>query len=50
MSYKEPSHPYHRIQNALISGHVPAFSEGNDNVERKVLGNEVPNGPKGRRR
>jgi hypothetical protein len=44
---KEPKHPYHGLQNKLLGGHVPAFSEGGDKLEKKVLGREVPN--RGRR-
>jgi hypothetical protein len=40
-------HPYHAIGDHLIGGHVPAFDEGGDKLEKKVLGREVPN--KGRR-
>lgn len=40
----EPKHPYHKISNHLIGGHVPAFDEGGDRLEKKVLGKEVPNG------
>ncbi len=46
----EPKHPYHRVQNALLGGPIPGFSEGNDNVEKKVLGREIPNGSKRRGR
>jgi hypothetical protein len=36
-------HPYHKVQNHLIGGHVPAFDEGGDRLEKKVLGKSVPN-------